>query len=143
MAHERRIRDDAAVTEPPSKSRKRPRTTTIPAWIGTAEHMRWLGGIVKAILVMNVLDAFMTLVWVYSGRAVEANLFIADLVHNYPRAFVAVKLTLVAFGSFVLWRLRKRPLAVVSIFAAFLAYYFLVIYHLNALNLRLVQRLFD
>lgn len=105
--------------------------------------MVWLGWIVKAILVMNVLDACMTLVWIYTGRAVEANLFIADLVHNFPQTFVLVKLLVVAFGSFLLWRLRKRPLAVISIFAAFLAYYFLVIYHLSALDLRLLSRWFD
>ena len=127
-------------TQPPKPRR---RHTTIPPWIGTAQHMVWLEWIVKAILVMNLLDACMTLVWIYTGRAVEANLFIADLVHNYPQTFVWVKLLVVAFASFLLWRLRKRPLAVISIFAAFLAYYFLVIYHLKALDLRLVSRLFD
>ena len=113
----------------------------MPAWIGTPEQDKWLAGIVKAIFVMNVLDAFMTLVWVHTGRAVEANEFIADLVHNYPEGFVAVKLLVVALGSFVLWRLRKRPLAVIAIFAAFLAYYFLVIYHLRALDLKLLEKL--
>ncbi len=102
--------------------------------------MQWLGWIVKAILVMNILDAFMTLVWIYSGRAVEANLFIRDLAHHHPETFVLAKLLIVAFGSFLLWRTRKSPLAVIAIFAAFLVYYFLVIYHLRALNLRLLQR---
>ena len=105
--------------------------------------MDWLEWIVKAIFVMNVLDAFMTLVWVYTGRAVEANVFIADLVHNYPQTFVLVKLLVVAFASFVLWRLRKRPLAVIAIFAAFLSYYFLVIYHLQAMNLKLISSWFE
>lgn len=122
--------------EPP----RRPSRITIPSWIGTAEHLRWLEWIVKSILVMNVLDAFMTLVWIYSGRAIEANVFVRDLVNDYPQSFVLAKLTLVALGSFLLWRLRRRPLAVVAIFVAFIAYYALVLVHLRALDLRLLQR---
>lgn len=133
--------DNVAVEEsktpPPAPSRRR---EPLPRWIGTAQHFEWLGWIVKSIFVMNVLDAFMTLIWVYSGRAVEANTFIADLVHNFPQTFVLVKLLVVAFGSFLLWRLRKRPSAVIAIFAAFLAYYFLVVYHLKALDLQLLRR---
>ena len=131
------------MTEQPSKpSRRRGTKTTIPEWIGTKDQFVFLEWIVKSIFVMNVLDAFMTLVWVYTGRAVEANEFLAELVHRHPELFVLVKLLVVAFGSFLLWRSRKRPLAVVAIFVAFLAYYFLVIYHLRALDLRLLDRIF-
>ena len=133
----------ADLTTDKPRPKRRLTRTTIPEWIGTQQHMDWLEWIVKAIFVMNVLDAFMTLVWVYTGRAVEANVFIADLVHNYPQTFVLVKLLVVAFASFVLWRLRKRPLAVIAIFAAFLSYYFLVIYHLQAMNLKLISSWFE
>ena len=37
--------------------------------IGTAEHYRWLEGIVKCVLVLNLVDAILTLLWVRLGLA--------------------------------------------------------------------------
>ena len=118
------------------------RLGTVTRRIGTREHFRWLSHVVRAILVLNVCDAVLTLVWVYSGQATEANPLMADLVHKHPAMFLLVKFTLVLLGSMLLWRLRKRPLAVISIFTGFLAYYFILLYHLSAMNLRLFSRLF-
>ncbi len=128
------------MTTPPPQTERRKRKPTVPLWVGTPQQVRWLGWIVKSVLAMNVLDAFMTLVWIYSGRAVEANLLIRDVAHNHPELFVLAKLLVVAFGSFLLWRLRRSPAAVVGIFLAFIAYYWLVIYHLRALDLQLFRR---
>lgn len=66
-----------------------------------------------------------------AGLAREANVVLADLVVHHPVAFVSVKLALVSLGSLLLWWRRKRPLAVVAIFAAFLAYYAVLLYHLR------------
>ena len=52
-------------------------------------------------------------------------------------AFAISKLALVGMGSLVLWRLRARPLAVVAIFLAFLAYYFVLLWHIRFLGLLL------
>jgi hypothetical protein len=104
-----------------------------PAHIGTREHYRWLEGIVKVTLVLNLLDALFTLTWVVSGLATEANPFLHDLVHQHPVSFVAAKLTLVGLGSLLLWRHRGRPLSVVAIFVAFLAYYALLLIHVDYL----------
>lgn len=101
--------------------------------IGTREHYRWLEGIVKGTLVLNLLDAIFTLLWVASGLAREANPLLHHLVHDYPLAFVASKLALVGLGSLLLWRLRERPLAVVAMFVAFLAYYTLLLIHVDYL----------
>jgi hypothetical protein len=101
--------------------------------IGTREHYRWLEGIVKVTLVLNLLDALFTLVWVFSGLATEANPFLHHLVHRHPVAFVAAKLALVGLGSLLLWRYRGRPLAVVAIFVAFLVYYALLLIHVDYL----------
>lgn len=111
--------------------------------IGTVEQFRLLGNIVRAILVLNVFDALATLMWVYSGQATEANPMMEYLVHEVPVLFVLVKFTLVFLGSWLLWIRRKNALAVVSIFVAFLAYYGVVLYHLHAMDLRLLQRLFE
>jgi len=118
--------------------RRRRRFAT--GWVGSAAHFVWLEWVVRAILVLNLLDAVFTMFWISSAQAVEANPLLADLAHRHPLAFVAVKLTLVSLGTLLLWRHRRRPSAVVGIFAAFLAYYFLLVYHLEALNPRLVDR---
>ena len=108
-----------------------------PLSIGTREHFRWLEGIVKVTLVLNLLDAVFTLLWVYAGLATEANPFLDELVHEYPLPFMLAKLALVGLGSLLLWRLRQRPLAVVAMFVAFLAYYALLLVHIDYLSLLL------
>jgi formate hydrogenlyase subunit 3/multisubunit Na+/H+ antiporter MnhD subunit len=101
------------------------------ASLGTPEHFRWLHGIVKTVLVLNLLDAMFTLLWVRAGLAREANPMIDELVDGHALAFFAVKLGLVGMGSWLLWRRRDQPAAVVAIFVAFLAYYLVLLYHLQ------------
>jgi len=105
--------------------------TTPTAHLGTGEHYRWLHGIVKALLILNLLDALFTLYWVRSGHAEEANQLLADLVEHHAVLFVLVKTTLVCGGSWLLWRKRDRAFAVVSIFVVFLAYYGVLLMHLS------------
>ena len=99
--------------------------------VGTAEHFGWLQGIVKAVLILNLLDALFTLVWVRSGLAREANPLIDPLVNEHAVGFVLVKLGLVGLGSWLLWQHRERPAAVIAIVAAFLAYYLILLYHIQ------------
>lgn len=106
---------------------KRPRRASV----GTAEHFRWLQGIVAAVLVLNLLDALFTLVWVRSGVAREANPLIDRLVEENAVGFVLVKLGLVSLGSWLLWHRRRHPAAVIAIVAAFLVYYFILLYHIQ------------
>ncbi len=106
--------------------------------VGTPQHFRWLYGIVKAVLVLNLLDALFTLWWVRTGLAVEANALFADLVSERPIMFVLAKLGLVSLGSIVLWLRRHHPLAVIAIFGAFLVYYLVLLYHLRFSSLILL-----
>ena len=99
--------------------------------LGTPQHFRWLKGIVKWVLVLNLCDALFTLVWVRLGLAREANTLLDELVNEHAVTFVATKLGLVSLGSWVLWRRRNRPLAVVAIFIAFVLYYLVLLYHLQ------------
>ena len=99
--------------------------------VGTTEHIGWLQDIVKAVLVLNLLDALFTLVWVRAGLAREANPLIDQLVNEHAVRFVLVKLGLVGLGSWLLWRRRERPAAVIAIVAAFLAYYLVLLYHIQ------------
>lgn len=99
--------------------------------VATPQQLGWLDGIVKAIIVLNLLDIFFTLVWVGAGRAQEANLLLHDLVNNHPVIFALVKIGLVSFGSFLLWRYRAHAFAVVGIFSIFIVYYFTLLHHLR------------
>ena len=103
---------------------------------GKSRPIGWLGGIILAVLVLNVTDAAFTLCWVESGVADEANPLLTDLVHHQPELFVVFKVTLVTLGLVLLWRLRRRRLAIAAVLIAFVVYCWVVLYHLQALNLR-------
>jgi hypothetical protein len=105
------------------------------AKIGTLQHFLWLKYIVFATLILNVLDAVFTIIWISTGAATEGNPMMAEVVAD-PGLFVTVKLLLVGSGSVMLWRHRRRAGAVVGIFVVFLTYYFLLLYHLSAVDLR-------
>ena len=99
--------------------------------VGTPEQFHFLHHLVKAVLILNLLDALFTLVWVRAGFANEANTLIDELVRDHAVAFVSVKMALVGLGSWLLWQWRERPLAVVAIFVSFTAYYLVVLYHVQ------------
>jgi hypothetical protein len=107
----------------------RARISRLP--IGTPEQFGWLDGVVKTVLVLNLLDALFTLVWVRFGFAREENLMIDRLVEGHAIAFVSVKLGLVGMGSWLLWYRRHHATAVVAIFIAFLTYYLVLLYHVQ------------
>lgn len=114
-----------------------PETETAPTsqppqfTVGTAQHFRWLHNIVKVVLLLNLVDAIFTLLWVKTGLAVEANILLRTPVEEHPLAFVMIKISLVSLGSLILWKRRHHPLAVVGLFVVFLAYYGILLYHLR------------
>ena len=121
----------------------RERLGSITRRIGTLEHFGWLERIIRWIVVLNVLDAIITLYWVETRQATEANPLMERVMLAHPVLFVVVKVGMVALGTALLWRLRKRRTAVVGIFVAFLVYYFVLLYHLRAADLRLLERLWS
>lgn len=108
-----------------------PAVINLDPLIGTPQHYGWLQGIVKAVVVLNLLDAIFTLWWVRLGLAEEANALLRDLVSERPLAFVLVKLGLVSLGAIFLWLRRQRAFAVIAIFAAFFIYYLVLLHHLS------------
>lgn len=111
--------------------------------VGRTKHFRWLRGIVAATLILNLTDAVLTVLWAVLGIAQEANPFMDSLLRLGTVPFVLGKIGLVSAGTILLWRFRQKPLAVVALFVSFLAYYFLLLYHLKSMNTSVLQRLIE
>ena len=109
---------------------------------GEPHHFEWLKGMIAAIFTLNVLDGSLTIYWLWVRGAREANPLMNHLIGLDPVLFMAGKLTLVALGSVLLWRLRHHAATATAIFGLFLVYYVLLLYHLRELDLGLLRRLF-
>ncbi len=105
--------------------------------LSVGQHPRefhWLGGIVKALQILNLLDAVFTLFWVSTGLAKETNVLLQNLVSEDPVLFVVVKISLVSLGSFLLWSRRTRPTAVIALIFVFIVYYYVLLVHLRFMS---------
>ena len=107
---------------------------TLPSFIGTAQHFRWLRGLVSTILVLNGVDAVLTTLWLSAGAATEANPFMAVMLAWGFVPFVAGKMTLVSLGCCLLWRRRGHWLAVVGVVGLFVVYYTILLHHLGGIS---------
>ena len=64
-----------------------------------------------AILVMNLLDAVFTLIWVEGGIAEELNPIMVEALSLGPAMFMFLKLTLVSLAVWLLWNRRQKKVA--------------------------------
>jgi hypothetical protein len=103
----------------------------LPLTVGRPHQFRWLYGLIQVILILNLLDAILTLLWVRTGLAEEANAFLQLIVNEHAVAFVVAKTTVVSLGSLLLWNRRDHPLAVIGLFVAFIVYYCLFLHHVR------------
>ncbi len=95
------------------------------------ESVSILRVVVVALVVLNLLDAVFTLVWVEAGIAKEANLLLEGILSQSAIGFMLVKMALVSLGVLLLWRHRDRRLAVAGLGVACFAYSSLLVYHLG------------
>jgi hypothetical protein len=63
------------------------------------------------IFMLNVIDAWLTLAWVKTGLAVEANPLMAGLLSMGDAWFIGVKISAVAIACGALCMLREHTLA--------------------------------
>ena len=91
----------------------------------------WLRAIMTAVVVLNLLDAVLTVLWVQTGVATEANILLAGILAHSAVLFMVVKMSLVSLGLVLLWRQRDRALAVFGIGLVFVAYTALLLHHLH------------
>ncbi len=78
----------------------------------------------RALLLLNLLDAFATLTWVLNGLAHEANPVMAQAIDLGPAAFVLSKVALVTLAAGLLWRNRSSLTARVALVPVVLLYAF-------------------
>ena len=109
--------------------------------IGSEIHFQWLKSLIGIIFCFNVLDGILTLVWVVTGRAVEANPFMADLLLVHPVVFMAGKMLLVMLGLCFLWLNRQSAFAIVSIFFIFFVFYLIILHHFQMFDLLRIAQL--
>jgi hypothetical protein len=76
----------------------------------------------KALLLLNLLDAACTLVWCLSGLAEESNPLMKHLLSWGPVPFLEGKVALVLVGVWILSRAKHHILAEVGVASAVLVY---------------------
>lgn len=102
-----------------------------PLTIGLPHQYEWMRTVLTMIFVMSTFDGVLTIFWVMSGQAIEANPLWAELLRIGPFVFMLAKTALVAAGVYLLWRYRLLAVSVLATFALFLVYYALIVYHLS------------
>ena len=80
--------------------------------------------VLRILLVLNVFDAVLTLIWVETGIAYEANPLMAGPLEGSPLGFMVIKMTLVALSIGLIWRLRERRAARTAMIPVALLYAF-------------------
>lgn len=98
----------------------------------------FVAAILGVTCVLNVFDVVATLVLVGGGYASEGNPLMAALLELGPVPFAAVKIAIVTFGAFVLYRFARHDLAQVGAILACSAYGMLAIYHLGWMQILFV-----
>jgi len=99
--------------------------------VGIPDQFKWLYGIIETIIILNLLDAVLTMLWVHTGLAREANPLLQPIVHNHVLLFIIVKIALGSLSTWFLWQYRQRALAVIGTFSVFIVYYAVFLHHLR------------
>jgi hypothetical protein len=90
-----------------------------------------LNSTLAAILLLNLADTMLTILWVTSGTASEANPLMRELVELGPIPFAATKLAMVSFAIFLLWRWREHPWTRPASVGAMVLYFGVLILHVH------------
>ena len=94
----------------------------------SAVRTRWAGLLIGLVLLMNLIDATLTIMVVGAGIAVESNPLLAGLLEAGPVYFIMLKAVLVGGGCFLLWRYRQNELAQIGAYITFVTYWSLVLW---------------
>lgn len=87
----------------------------------------------KALLVLNLLDAVFTYVWVSLGLAEEANPLMDIIISFSPTAFIIYKVFVVNICVLLLWKVRAQRLCKILCMPLAMVYLWVLIVHLSFL----------
>lgn len=104
---------------------------TLRLVVGTPDQFKWLYGIIETIVILNLIDAVLTMLWVHGGLAHEANPLLEPIVYRHALLFIIVKIALGSLGTWLLWQYRHRALSVIGTFSVFIVYYAIFLHHLR------------
>lgn len=90
--------------------------------------IRWAACLV---IILNMMDAVWTLMFVQVGAADEGNPLMDQALSQGPVIFMIAKLALVSLSVTLLWRLRHRRSATVGLFSAAMTYIVICGYHVS------------
>ena len=89
----------------------------------------------RLLFLFNLVDAFLTVIWVNSGIAVEANPLMAYAMTYGMTFFVLIKITTVVFAIAILWSTRKHLGSRIAAVGCSFAMGCLVLYHVAGIFL--------
>ncbi|MBM73762.1 MAG: hypothetical protein CMK59_00060 [Proteobacteria bacterium] len=87
------------------------------------------------MILLSVLDGFLTVLWVHGGIATEANPLLADILDRRVGIFWLGKTILVGFGAVLLSRYRHQHIARLGLALSLLVYGAIAIEHLRIATL--------
>ena len=103
--------------------------------------------LLRLVFIANLLDAYLTLVWVNAGVAAEINPIMNFFLQLGPEWFLAVKITAVFVACVILWRIRNissvyvatRLVALLAVlgYATLIGFHIVGAYNIDALHLAL------
>lgn len=89
----------------------------------------------KALLVLNLLDAVFTYTWVTLGYAKEANPLMDYVISISPPGFILYKVLVVSLCVILLWRLQERWLCRALTIPLLVLYVWVMGMHISFLTL--------
>ena len=93
------------------------------------KYLDWIENAIYALVIMNGVDAILTITWVTFDMATEANPLMDGLLQTHPVLFMTTKLALVFLGLKLLWNHRKKRMVTIGIIILCLVYYGLMLVH--------------
>jgi hypothetical protein len=100
--------------------------------LASAKFFIWILGY---IFIANIIDGFLTIIWLEHRVALEANPLMAELYAFSPVFFIFIKSTIVLLALIGLYKVSNRTLARVLIWpVAFIYTYILIIHCVGAIE---------
>jgi len=94
------------------------------------ENSGWSVTCLKSLLVLNLLDAIFTYIWVSLGLAEEANPLMDFVISLSPTGFILYKVFIVNLCVLLLWRMREQRLCKVLCVPLVCVYAYVFLIHI-------------